>query len=142
VTDITQTARAAVEAGADALSLINTYVGMVIDVNTRRPALANTTGGLSGPAIRPLAVHCVNRVYTEVAKEADIPIIGMGGIANWRDAVEFILAGATGVSIGTALFSEPDTPTRIIDGLERYLAEQKLSSIRDLIGTVERPSDV
>ncbi|MFQ5411818.1 MAG: dihydroorotate dehydrogenase [Phycisphaerae bacterium] len=138
VTDITETARAAIEGGADALSLINTYLGMALNIDTRRPALAHVSGGLSGPAIRPLAVYLVHRVYTELARDAGVPLIGMGGIATWRDAVEFILAGATAVSIGTALFIEPDAPIRIIEGIEGYLVEHGLASVHDLIGAVER----
>src|SRR5205823_5520952 len=104
VEDIAVTAAAAVEGGADALSLINTFTAMAIDIKTRRPRLANVTGGLSGPAIKPIAVHMVSRVYRNVAKAAKVPIIGMGGIQSWQDAVEFIIAGASAVGIGTALF--------------------------------------
>ena len=134
VTDITEPARAAVEAGADALSLVNTFVGMVVDIEQWRPALANGSGGLSGPAIRPLAVHLVHRVYREVAREAGIPIIGIGGIQCWQDAVEFMLAGATAVSVGTALFVDPSTPIKIIDGLSAYLADRDLARATDLVG--------
>lgn len=136
VTDITATAAAAVESGADALSVINTLCGMAINVDTFKPMLANRTGGLSGPAIRPVAVYMVHRVYSAVAKKADVPIIGMGGIAHWRDAVEFFLAGATAVAVGTALFVDPRTPLHICDGLRTYLQDRKISSIRDLIGRV------
>ena len=134
VTDITQTARAAIDGGADALSLINTFVGMVIDIDRRRPVLANATGGLSGPAIRPLAIQLVHRVYRDVARPAGVPIIGMGGIANWRDAVEFMLAGATAVSVGTALFVNPTVPLQIIDGLNSYLQKNGMSSVSELVG--------
>lgn len=134
VTDITQTARAAIDGGADALSLVNTFVGMVIDIERRRPVLANSTGGLSGPAIRPLAINLVHRVYRDVAKSAGIPIIGMGGIANWHDAVEFMLAGATAVSVGTALFVNPTVPVQIIDGVTAYLQRQGATHVQDLIG--------
>lgn len=134
VTDITQTARAAIEGGADALSLVNTFVGMVIDIDRRRPVLANGTGGLSGPAIRPLAINLVNRVYRDVARASGVPIIGMGGITNWHDAVEFMLAGATAVSIGTALFVNPTVPLQIIDGLSAYLERQDIGKVSDLIG--------
>ncbi len=138
VTDITQTARAAIDGGADALSLVNTFVGMVIDIDRRRPVLANATGGLSGPAIRPLAINLVHRVYREVARAAGVPIIGMGGIANWHDAVEFMLAGATAVSVGTALFVNPTVPVQIIDGLTAYLQSQGLASASDLVGALIR----
>lgn len=134
VTDISRTARAAIEAGADALSLVNTFLGMVIDVKTQRPVLANGTGGLSGPAIRPMAVHLVHKVYREVARDAGIPVIGIGGIRCWQDAVEFILAGATAVSVGTALYVDPTTPLKIVDGLTEYLKRNGLSSVRELVG--------
>jgi dihydroorotate dehydrogenase (NAD+) catalytic subunit len=134
VTDITATARAAVDSGADCLSLVNTFVGMAIDVRSRRPILANLTGGLSGPAIKPLALNLVHRVYREVARPAGIPLIGMGGIQNWRDAVEFMLAGATAVGIGTALFVDPTTPLKVADGIQRYLLENGLTSVTDLVG--------
>ena len=137
VTDVTAMARAAVAGGADALSLINTYLGMKIDVETRRPALANVSGGVSGPAIRPMAIYCVHKVYREFARDAGVPIIGMGGIGGWRDAVEFILAGATAVAVGTALFTDPRVPIEIIAGLERYLSEQGPASIGELVGGVE-----
>src|SRR5207237_9627340 len=117
VEDITLTARAAVEGGADALSLINTFTAMAVDVYKRRPRLANTTGGLSGPAIKPIAVHMVSRVYRTVAKHANVQIIGMGGIQTWQDAAEFILAGASAVGIGTALFVDPPTQTKVAEGL-------------------------
>lgn len=136
VTDITATASAAIEAGAEALSLINTICGMAINVDTWKPMLANRTGGLSGPAIKPVALCMVNRVYREVARDAGIPVIGMGGISNWRDAVEFLLAGATAVAVGTALFVDARTPIQICDGLRDYLAGRGLSSVRDLIGQV------
>jgi len=137
VTDITETAQAAVEAGVDALSVINTLYGMAVNVDTWQPMLANRTGGLSGPAIKPVALYLVNRVYTKVAKQAGVPIIGMGGVMNWRDAVEFFLAGATAVAVGTALFVDPATPLKIADGLCDYLAAKQLKSIRDLIGQLK-----
>ena len=140
VTDIAETAAAAVEGGADALSVINTLSGMAINVDTWKPMLANRTGGLSGPAIKPVALYMVHRVYTEVAREANIPIIGMGGIANWRDAVEFFLAGATAIAVGTALFVDPRTPIHICDGLAEYLQRRGLSSVRELIGRLEEGS--
>ena len=134
VTDIAALAAAAVDAGADALSLINTFTAMAIDVESRRPILANRTGGLSGPAIRPIAVYMVNRVYTQVARPAGVPIIGMGGIQFVHDAVEFLLAGATGLGIGTALFVDPATPLKIRDGLTDYLRRHGHSSVREIIG--------
>ncbi len=137
VTDISATARAAIEGGADALSLVNTFLGMVIDIESQRPVLANGTGGLSGPAIRPMAVHLVNKVYREVARDAKAPIIGIGGISRWQDAVEFILAGATAVSVGTALYVDPTTPLKIVDGLAEYLTRRGLKSVRELVGALK-----
>lgn len=138
VTDITATARAAIEAGADALSMVNTFAGMAIDIDTWQPELANRSGGLSGPAIKPMAVHLVHRVWQEVARDAGIPIIGMGGITTWQDAVEFILAGAGAVAVGTALFPDPTTPIGLIEGLSRYLSAGGFSSVSDLVGGVAR----
>ena len=138
VTDISATARAAVEAGADALSMVNTFLGMVIDIEKQRPVLANQTGGLSGPAIRPMAVHLVHKVYREVAESAGVPIIGIGGISNWRDAVEFILAGASAVSVGTALYVDPTTPIQIVEGLSDYLSRHGLASVGELVGAAHR----
>jgi len=134
VTDITRTARAAIEGGADALSMVNTFLGMAIDIETWRPVLANQSGGLSGPAIRPMAIYLVHRVWRDVARQAGVPIIGIGGIRDWRDAVEFMLAGATAVSVGTALYVDPTTPIRIIDGLAAYLARRGLRSVSELVG--------
>ncbi len=136
VTDIAACAAAAVRGGADALSVINTLRGMAINVETWEPFLANNVGGLSGPAIRPVAVQMVHAVHSRVAREAGIPIIGMGGIETWRDAVEFLLAGATALAVGTALFVDPATPLRICDGLTEYLRRRGLSSVRQLIGAV------
>jgi dihydroorotate dehydrogenase (NAD+) catalytic subunit len=137
VTDVAAIAAAAVEAGADALSVINTLCGMAINVDTWRPMLANRTGGLSGPAIKPVALFMVHRVYTEVARDAGIPIVGMGGISNWHDAVEFFLAGATAVAVGTALFVDPKAPIQICDGLTEYLKRRGLSSVRELVGKLK-----
>lgn len=134
VTDITVTAGAAVDAGADALSVINTIRGMAINVDTLKPMLANRCGGLSGPAIKPVALCMVHEVYSRVARDAGVPIIGMGGISNWRDAVEFMLAGATAVAVGTALFVDPRTPLYVCDGLTAYLHRRGVRSARDLIG--------
>ena len=137
VTDITATARSAVEAGADALSMVNTFLGMAIDIETRRPKLTHNTGGLSGPAIKPMTVHLISKVYRAVARDAGVPIIGMGGVMCWQDAVEFILAGATAVAVGTALFADPAAPIAIIDGLKTYLAQHGLRSVTDLIGQAQ-----
>jgi len=134
VTDISVIARAAVEAGADALSLINTFTAMVIDIETRKPVLANRTGGLSGPVIKPIAVYLVNKVYNEVAKERGIPILGIGGIRTASDAIEFIIAGATAVAVGTANFVEPNCTTKIVDGLKRYCIGHNITSIKELTG--------
>lgn len=133
VTDIAEMARAVEDGGADVVSLINTLTGMKIDVNRRKFALANKTGGLSGPAIKPVAV----RMVYQVAQAVKIPIIGMGGIATWEDAMEFILAGATAVSVGTANFNNPMTTMEVIDGMEKYLQAQNIDSITELIGAVE-----
>ncbi len=141
VGDITQTAAAAVEGGCQVLSLINTYTAMAVDIETRRPRLANGTGGLSGPAIRPLAVYLVSRVYREVARPAGVPIIGMGGIQYWQDAVEFLLAGATGLAVGTALFVDPATPLKVMDGLRQYLDRHGVKAVQEIIGTLELPGD-
>jgi len=130
VSDISEIARACEAGGADALSLINTLLGMAVDIETRRPRLTNNTGGLSGPAIKPVALAMVHKVYSTVK----IPIIGIGGIADWKDAVEFFLCGATAVQIGTALFIDPDIPVKIIDGLRKYMVEHKFEHISELIG--------
>ena len=137
VTDIGVIARAAVDAGADALSLVNTFTAMVIDIETRRPVLANRTGGLSGPAIKPIAVYLVNKVYNDITKERGIPILGMGGIRTASDAIEFILAGASAVGIGTANFIEPDCAAKIIDGIKAYCARNNIANIRELTGSLE-----
>ncbi|MGH7179006.1 MAG: dihydroorotate dehydrogenase [Tepidisphaeraceae bacterium] len=141
VDDIVLTARAAIEGGADALSLVNTFTAMSIDVEKRRPRLANVTGGLSGPAIKPIALHMISRVYRNVARDARIPLIGMGGIQTWQDAVEFILAGATAVGIGTTLFIDPSAPNRICEGLGEYLTRMKIERVSDLVGALELPGD-
>lgn len=134
VTDITVMAKAVEDAGADAVSLINTLTGMKIDINRQIFALANKTGGLSGPAIKPIAVRMVN----QVANAVKIPIIGMGGIANYEDAVEFILAGATAISVGTANFFNPYTTVEIVDGIEKYMQAHNCDDINELIGIVNR----
>ena len=133
VTDITEMAKAAEAAGADALSLINTITGMKIDINRRTFALANKTGGMSGPAIKPVAV----RMVYQVAQAVKIPIIGMGGIATAEDALEFILAGATAVSVGAANFINPYATIEVIEGIEDYMRRNKVEDIKDLIGAVK-----
>jgi len=137
VTDISVIARAAIEAGADALSLINTFTAMVIDIETRKPVLANKTGGLSGPAIKPIAVYLVNKVYNEVAKSTGIPILGMGGIMTASDAIQFIIAGASAVGVGTANFIEPGCAAKIVEGVKSYCARKKIANIKELIGTLQ-----
>ncbi len=137
VTDVNEIAAAAVDQGADALSVINTLRAMAIDVDTRKPMIANRCGGLSGPAIKPVALFMVNSIYNNVAKSAGVPIIGMGGIATWQDAVEFMLAGATAVAVGTSLFVDPTVPTRICAGLTDYLQRKRVNSIRELTGALE-----
>ncbi len=134
VTDISVIARAAVEAGADAISLVNTFTAMVIDIETRKPVLANRTGGLSGPAIKPIAVYLVNKVYNEVAKEKGIPILGLGGIRTASDAIEFIIAGATAVAVGTGNFIEPACAVKIIEGIKQYCIRHNIANIKELIG--------
>ncbi len=136
VTDITLIARAAEQAGADSLSLINTITGMAIDLETRRPKIANITGGLSGPAIKPVAL----RMVWQVVQATNIPVVGIGGIMTAEDALEFIVAGATAVQIGTANFINPQVTTDIVDGIEAYLAQKNIGGITDLIGTLETAS--
>ena len=140
VTDIADCARAAVDGGAQILSLINTYVGMSIDAQTWQPRLANVTGGLSGPAIKPLALYNVHRVYQAVARAANVPIIGMGGIQSTEDAVEFFLAGASAIAVGTALFVDPTTPVRIANGLAEYVAARGLPNVSALTGQLQVPN--
>lgn len=137
VTDISVTAEAAVEGGADALSLVNTFTAMVIDIESRKCVLANRTGGLSGPAIKPIAVYMVNKVYTEVAKEAGVSILGGGGIRTASDAIEFMLAGATAVSVGTASFIEPGCAVKIIEGIRKYCERHGISKVSELLGSLE-----
>jgi dihydroorotate dehydrogenase (NAD+) catalytic subunit len=140
VADIAVTGRAAVEGGATCLSLVNTFTAMVVDIEKQRPMLANGTGGLSGPAIKPIAVFMTNRVYNEVAKPHNIPLIGMGGIQRWQDAVEFLLAGATGLAVGTALFVDPNIPEQITTGLKAYLARKGFKSVTEIIGALKPPA--
>ena len=132
VTDIAEMARAAVDGGADALSLINTITGMKIDIYRRTYALANRTGGLSGPAVKPVAVRMVN----QVASAVDVPIIGMGGIANAEDAIEFIMAGATAVSVGTANFNDPFTTIKVVEGIESFMNAQGIENLSEIRGCV------
>ena len=139
VTDILEPARAAVEAGADCLSLVNTFTSLAIDIKKQQPILANVTGGLSGPAIKPIALYMVHRVYSELCKKADVPIIGMGGVQFGSDAIEFLLAGATAVGVGTALFVEPNTPAILAEDIRKYLAERDLDSPADIIGKLQLP---
>ncbi|MBW2607045.1 MAG: dihydroorotate dehydrogenase [Deltaproteobacteria bacterium] len=133
VTDITKIARAVEDAGADSVSLVNTITGMSIDIETRRSKLANITGGLSGPAIKPVAL----RMVWQVAQSVKIPVIGVGGIMSGQDALEFLIAGAAAVQVGTANFVNPHATIDIIEGIEGFLREKKISSIRDIIGTLQ-----
>jgi dihydroorotate dehydrogenase (NAD+) catalytic subunit len=132
VTDIALMARAAAEAGADGLCLINTLLGMAIDIETRRPKLANVTGGLSGPAIKPVAV----RMVYQVARAVKIPIVGLGGIMTAEDALEFLIAGARAVAVGTANFVDPGSCLKVIEGLRAYLISHQIPRLQDLIGTL------
>jgi dihydroorotate dehydrogenase (NAD+) catalytic subunit len=133
VTDITVFARACEDAGADAVSLVNTFVGMAIDVHRRRPMLSNGTGGLSGPAIRPLAV----RLVYQVAQAVSIPVVGIGGISCARDALEFLIAGASAIQIGTANFVDPLAGPKVVEGLRNFCREEGIPAIRELIGSLE-----
>ena len=133
VTDIASIAKAVEAEGADAVSLINTLLGMRIDIATRRPVLHNNVGGLSGQAVFPVAV----RMVWQVANAVKIPVVGMGGIASWQDAVEMMMAGASAIQVGAALFANPYTPIEIIDGLQQYAEQQHLASITELTGTVQ-----
>ena len=133
VTDITEIARAVEAAGADAVSLTNTFLGMAIDVEKRKPMLSTITGGLSGPCIRPIAV----RMVWQVTNAVKVPVVGLGGIASGRDAIEFLLAGATAVQIGTANFVDPQVTVKAIDYIEDYLKRHQITSVRELIGGME-----
>jgi dihydroorotate dehydrogenase (NAD+) catalytic subunit len=133
VTDVASFARASEEAGADAVSLVNTFLAMAIDIETRRPILSNIVGGLSGPAIRPIAV----RMVYECRRAVKIPVIGMGGIASARDALEFMIAGATAVQVGTANFVDPFIWTKLLDGIHEYLDGHGIARVSDLTGTID-----
>ena len=137
-TDIRENARRCIEAGSDALAVINTVMGMAIDVKTRKPVIGNIQGGLSGPAIKPIALLKVMQV-AEVARPHNVPIIGQGGICSADDALEFIIAGATAVGVGTALFYEPHSCKRINDGIAAYLAANGIESVSALIGSLDAP---
>ncbi|MCI0363048.1 MAG: dihydroorotate dehydrogenase [Phycisphaerales bacterium] len=139
VADIVSMARSAIDAGADAITLINTMPALAIDVETRAPRLSRGAGGLSGPAIHPIAVRMVHEVYRSVAKDAGVPIIGLGGVMTWQDAAELILAGSTAVGMGTALFVDPTSPRAVGRGLEKWVARQGCSSVGDLIGQARIP---
>ncbi|MBC8611350.1 Dihydroorotate dehydrogenase B (NAD(+))%2C catalytic subunit [uncultured Ruminococcus sp.] len=133
VTDITEIARAVEAAGADAVSLINTLLGMRIDIKTRRPILKNNVGGMSGPAVFPIAV----RMVWQVANAVKIPVVGMGGVTTWKDAVEMMMAGAVAVQMGAAIFQNPFAPLEVIDGLDRYCDENGIDKVSDLTGAVQ-----
>jgi len=134
VTDIVAIAQAAASGGADALSLINTLLGMSIDIERRRPVLGNTFGGLSGPAVRPVAV----RMVWQVSQAVDLPVIGMGGISTWQDAVEFLLAGAAAVSVGTTNFVNPWAPLEIVQGIKEYCRRHGFKAVREIVGLAWR----
>ncbi len=133
VTDVALIAKKVQDAGADSISLINTITGMAIDIETRRPILANITGGLSGPAIKPIAL----RMVWEVARNIDIPVIGIGGIMTAQDALEFMIAGASAIQVGTANFINPKATMEIIDGIEAFLVEKEIDRIQDIVGSIE-----
>ena len=133
VTDITEIARAAENGGADSVSLINTLLGMAVDAERKRPILSTVTGGMSGAAVKPIAL----RMVWQVAKAVKIPVIGLGGIMNWKDAVEFMLAGASAIQIGTANFIDPMTTLKVAEGIEAYMRAQNVSDIRELVGAVQ-----
>ncbi len=133
VTNIAEIAVAVEAAGADCVSLINTLLGMRIDIRTRRPILKNNKGGMSGPAVFPIAVRMVNEVYNAVK----IPVIGLGGVSTWQDAIEMTLAGASAIQVGTAMFTDPYAPLSIIEGMERYLEDNNIDNISELVGGVQ-----
>lgn len=133
VTDITEIAKAVEGEGADAVSLINTLLGMAVDINKRRPVLSTVTGGLSGPCVKPIALRMVWQTYNAV----EIPVIGMGGISSWQDAIEFILAGSSAIQIGTHNFIDPTISVKVVDGIKEYLDKNNINSITDLIGALQ-----
>jgi dihydroorotate dehydrogenase (NAD+) catalytic subunit len=133
VTSIIDIAKSVEAAGADALSLINTLLGMRIDIKTRRPVLKNNVGGLSGPAVFPVAV----RMVWQVANAVKLPVVGMGGIATWEDAVEMMMAGASAIQVGAAIFADPYAPVKIVDGLEKYCEDNGIANISEIVGTVQ-----
>lgn len=133
VTDITEIAKAVEGEGADAVSLINTLLGMAVDINKRRPVLSTVTGGLSGPCVKPIALRMVWQTYNAVK----IPVIGMGGISSWQDAIEFILAGSSAIQIGTHNFIDPTISVKVVDGIKEYLDKNNINSITDLIGALQ-----
>ena len=139
VGDIAAMAAAAVECGADALTLINTMPAMAIDVDTRRTRLSHGTGGLSGPAVHPVAVRMVHETYCAVARDAGVPIVGVGGVMEWRGAAEMILAGATAVGMGTALFVDPSLAVKVPRGLARWVERMGCASVGELVGQVRDP---
>jgi dihydroorotate dehydrogenase (NAD+) catalytic subunit len=140
-TDIRENARRCIEAGSDALAVINTVMGMAIDVKTRKPIIGNIQGGLSGPAIKPIALLKVMQVY-EIARPHNVPIIGQGGICSPDDALEFIIAGSTTVGVGTSLFYEPHSCKRINAGVADYLSANKMATVGELIGSLDAPKKV
>ena len=133
VADIAEIAAAAESGGADAVALINTITGMRIDINTRRPVIRNNTGGLSGPALLPVAV----RMVWQAANRVKIPVVGMGGVSKWQDAVELLLAGASALQMGTAFFTNPYAPLEVLKGLDAYLDQNGIFSVADLTGKVQ-----
>ena len=132
VTSIVDIARAAVDAGADALSLINTLMAMAVDAERRRPKISTITGGLSGPAVKPIAL----RMVWQVSQVVDVPLIGIGGICDWRDAIEFILCGASAVQIGTQNFVDPLSPLKVIEGIDDYMTRHHFSSVSEMVGAL------
>ena len=133
VTDIAQMARAATEAGADALSLVNTFTGMTVDVEHRRPTLANLRGGLSGPAIRPLALYLLH----EVRQAVEVPLVGIGGISSLDDALQFLIAGACAVQVGTANYVDPGISVRLVDELQAWCAKRDIRAIGEIVGSLQ-----
>jgi dihydroorotate dehydrogenase (NAD+) catalytic subunit len=140
-TDIGENARRCIEAGSDALAVINTVMGMAVDIDSRRPVIGNVQGGLSGPAIKPIALLKVHQVY-EIARPHGVPIIGQGGICDARDALEFLIAGASAIGVGTALFYDPLACRNINEGIESYLTRHGLGSVSELVGSLELPAPV